>query len=116
MDIGKGVCISRKATLDRGINPKGIHIGDETMLTGGVIILAHDHCRSLKSDVYIGKKCFVGSRVIILPGVKIGDEVIIAAGAVVTKDIPSNCIAAGVPAKIIKQNIHTKRHGVLIPE
>ena len=38
-----------------------------------------------------------------MPGVNIGDEVIVAAGSVVTKDVPSNCIVAGVPAKIIKR-------------
>ena len=45
MDIGEGTLISRKATLDRGINPHGIHIGKKTRLMGGVIMLAHDACR-----------------------------------------------------------------------
>jgi hypothetical protein len=47
MDIGNGVQISHRAILDRSINPQGIHIGDETMLTRGVVVLAYDYCRSL---------------------------------------------------------------------
>lgn len=51
------------------------------------------------NDVWIGNGCYI------LPGVKIGNGCVIAAGAVVTKSIPDYCMAAGVPAKIIKQNI-----------
>lgn len=114
MDIGKGTLISRKAIIDRGINPRGVHIGEYVRVTGGVTILAHDACRALKADVYIGNNCFIGNKAIILPGVKIGNQVIVAAGAVVTKDVPSNCIVAGNPAKIIKENIFLGRHGVII--
>jgi acetyltransferase-like isoleucine patch superfamily enzyme len=49
-----------------------------------------------------------------MPGITIGDEVIVGAGAVVTKDVPSNCIVAGNPARIIRTNIHTGRFGQLI--
>ena len=49
-----------------------------------------------------------------MPGVTIGDEVIVGSGAVVTKDVPSNCIVAGNPAKIIKEGIHTTKYGKLI--
>lgn len=55
-----------------------------------------------KGDVVIGNNVWLGDKVSILAGVHIGDNVIVAANAVVTKNIPSNCIAAGVPAKIIK--------------
>lgn len=113
MDIGEGTVISRRAQLDRGINPKGIHIGSYTRLTGGVLLLAHDACRKLKTDTYIGSNCFIGARSIILPGVKIGNEVVIGSGSVVTKDIPSNCIAAGNPAKVIRENIVCGKYGVI---
>ena len=46
--------------------------------------------------------------------VKIGDEVIVGAGAIVTKDVPSNCIVVGNPARVIKQNIHTGKYGYLL--
>ena len=53
--------------------------------------------------VTIGKSVWVGSHATILPGVNIGDGSIVAAGAVVSKDVPERCIVAGVPAKIIKK-------------
>lgn len=116
MDIGKNVILSRRARLDRGINPKGIHIGDNSWITGEVIMLAHDYCRSLKTDTYIGKRCFIGTRSIILPGVKVGDEVIVAAGSVVTKDVPSHSIVAGNPAKIIRMNIRVDNRNKIIDQ
>lgn len=56
-------------------------------------------------DTYIGKQSIIGYASIILPGVRIGDNVIVGAGSVVSRDVPSNCIVAGNPAKIIKINI-----------
>ncbi len=106
MDLGQGVRIAHKAHLDKSINPKGIHIGDRTWILNGAFVMAHDHCRALKTDTFIGKDCVIGINAIIMPGVHIGDEVIIGSGAVVTKDIPSNCIAVGNPAKVIKTDIH----------
>jgi acetyltransferase-like isoleucine patch superfamily enzyme len=54
------------------------------------------------APIVIGKKVWIGAQVTILPGVTIGDNSIIAAGAVVTKDLPANSLAGGVPAKILK--------------
>lgn len=56
-----------------------------------------------KGEIVIGNNVWLGDRVAILPGVHIGNNVIVGVGAVVTKNLPSNCIAAGVPAKIIKK-------------
>ncbi len=106
MDLGKGVRIAHKAHLDKSINPKGIHIGDRSWILNGAFVMAHDHCRALRTDTYIGHDCVVGINAIIMPGVHIGDEVVIGSGAIVTKDIPSNSMAVGNPAKIIKTNIH----------
>ena len=111
MHIGRGTVISRRSQFDRGINPKGIHIGCDTRITGGVLVLAHDDCRKMKADTYIGDRCFIGARSIIMPGIRIGDEVIVGAGSVVTKDVPSNCIVAGNPAKIIKTGIRCSKYG-----
>ena len=110
MDIGHGVIISRKAVLDK-VNPKGIHIGNNSWLTSPVI-LSHDACRGVLADTYIGHDCFIGIRAIILPGVRIGNHVVVGAGSVVTKDVPDNCIVAGNPAKIVREGI-TCDKGVL---
>jgi Acetyltransferase (isoleucine patch superfamily) len=113
MDIGENVRVSWKAHLDKSINPKGIHIGDGTHVVNGSMILAHDACRRMKADTYIGKDCLIGARSIILPGVKIGDSCIVAAGSVVSKDVPSNSVVAGNPARIIKSGIVLKKAKII---
>lgn len=61
--------------------------------------------RDLKSkgEVVIGNNVWIGEKVTVLAGVHIGNNVIVAANSVVTKDIPDNCMAAGVPAKVVKE-------------
>lgn len=113
MDIDKTSVISVGARLDK-TNPRGIHIGKGSYVTSGALILAHDYSRSLYDDTFIGDYCFIGANAIIMPGVKIGNNVIVGSGAVVTKNIVSNCIIAGNPAKIIKENIVTTIYGKLI--
>lgn len=99
-----------------------ITIGCHTLLGGGVKIYSSDfhslnyldrrdydiadkeNCRS--ALVVIGCDCFIGAGSIILKGVTIGDRTIIAAGSVVTKSIPADCIAGGNPARVIRSNIN----------
>lgn len=114
MDIGEGTIISWRARLDKAINPKGIHIGSYSRITGEVIVLAHDHSRHLKIDTYIGSNTIIGIRSIILPGVKIGNHCVIGAGSVVTKDVPDGCIAAGNPAKIVRKGVKVNNNGQII--
>lgn len=105
IDIARTVRIGSSVIFDR-TNPKGIHISDYTYITTGVTILSHDHVRSQWNlHTRIGAKCFIGNHTVILPGISIGNEVVIGAGSVVTKNIPSRCIAAGNPAKIIRTDI-----------
>ena len=102
--------IEGSVKLDK-LYPRGIHIGANTLIAGGVTILSHDHCKRVGNnqpflvDTFIGENCFIAVGAIILPGIKIGNEVIVGAGAVVTKDVPSNSVVAGNPAKIIRKNI-----------
>jgi acetyltransferase-like isoleucine patch superfamily enzyme len=113
MDIDKTARVSFGAKLDKTY-PKGIHIGPESYIASGAIIFTHDYCRSMHTDTFIGKQCFIGANAIIMPCIKIGDNCIVGSGAVVTKDVPANCIVAGNPAIIIKESIRTKKYGVLI--
>lgn len=117
-DIHKTVILERHLHLDR-LYPKGIHIQENCLIASGVTILSHDHCKRvnnqpLLADTYIGKRCFIAVGATILPGVKIGDEVIVGAGAVVTRDVPSNVIVAGNPARIIRENIRMNEQAMLI--
>jgi acetyltransferase-like isoleucine patch superfamily enzyme len=81
-------------------------------VTSNVTILSHYLVPIKSQNKYIGEKCttkigdfcVIGIGAIIMSGVTIGNEVVIGAGAVVTKDIPSNSIAVGNPARIIKTN------------
>ena len=116
-----GVSISQPETISIGNHT---HLGENVHLRGGGIILIGDWCqiannaiivtgnhpidgglyygRSVFEDIKIGNNVWIGSGVIILPGVTIGENSVIAAGAVVTNDIQSNVIVGGVPAKKIK--------------
>jgi acetyltransferase-like isoleucine patch superfamily enzyme len=108
-NINKSAVLESKLNLDK-VNPAGVHIGANTLVASKTTILTHEHVKrdpanSLNPwivDTFIGKNCFIGVGTIILPGVKIGDEVIIGAGSVVTKDIPSNSVSVGNPARVIK--------------
>ena len=112
MNISSSARISLKSKLDK-TNPKGIYIDDNTFIAAGVRILTHDYCRVKYANTIIGKNCFIGTDSIILPGVIIGDEVIVAAGSVVTRDCDSNSIYAGNPAKKIRDNVSLRRFGIL---
>ncbi|RCS46354.1 acyltransferase [Bremerella cremea] len=115
MEISPSTVISLSARLDK-THPRGIHIGKDTYIAFDAVILAHDMCRRLRTDTYIGDNCFVGGRSMILPGLTIGNGCIVAAGAVVTKDVPDGSIVAGNPAKIIRSGISVGKFGVLISE
>jgi acetyltransferase-like isoleucine patch superfamily enzyme len=108
-DIHSSVIIERDVNLGR-VYPEAIHIGKNTTISSRVSILSHEHNKRvnglpLKKEVFIGERCSIGTAAIILGGVTIGDEVIIGAGAVVVKDVPSHCIVVGNPGRIVRTGI-----------
>jgi maltose O-acetyltransferase len=116
LKVGKNVFISKDVRIDDDF-PWLISIGDDCTITAGVIILAHDastknHLGYSKiGKVTIGNKTFIGFRSIILPDVKIGNNVIIAAGSIVTNNVPDDVIVAGNPARIIgKTSEYSEKH------
>lgn len=89
-----------------------ISIGNDCALADGVRITDnswHDAHSSIGGGITkIGNKVWIATEAMILPGISIGDGAIVAAGAVVTKDVPARCMVAGVPAKVIKENVEWK--------
>lgn len=124
---GKNVNIERNAIYgpeveigdnsDIGINCEvygPVQIGKDVMMGPEVVIYTSGHCydnneipmilqgSTMVKKVIIGDDVWIGRRVIIMPGVRIGNGCVIGAAAVVTHDIPDFCVAGGVPAKVIK--------------
>ena len=97
-----------------------IYVGDYTMFGPNVILATAGHpiLPKLRQEAYqynmpvhIGKNCWLGAGVIVLPGVTIGDNTVIGAGSVVTKDIPSNVVAVGNPCRVLREiNDHDKEY------
>ena len=90
-----------------------LRIGDNVMMGPEVTILTHTHNiertdipmgqQGMRvAEVVVGNDVWIGMRVVIMPGVKVGNGAVIGAGAVVTKDVPDFAVVGGVPAKIIK--------------
>ena len=106
--IGKNVGIAQGVFLEES-RPYLVTIEDGVNIGPKAIIVAHDssaHCIEPSTDITFGavqieKNAYIGAGAIILPEVTIGECSIVAAGAVVTKDVPPRTIVAGVPAKII---------------
>ena len=89
-----------------------IYVGDHTMFGPNVTLVTAGHpilprLRELvyqfNAPIHIGKNCWLGAGVIVLPGVSVGDNSVIGAGSVVTKDIPANVVALGTPCKVVRE-------------
>lgn len=110
--IGKGCELYGGVSF--GSEPYLIEVGNQVRITSGVKFVTHDggmwvlrnngllENADLFGRIKIGNNVHIGINAIIMPGVTIGDNCVIGCGAVVTKSIPSNSIAAGIPAKVIK--------------
>lgn len=112
-ECGKNTRIGKNVFINAGCHFQdqgGVTIGDGTLI-GSYVVLAtinhgmkpEDRSDSLPAPISIGKGVWIGSHATILPGVTIGDNAIIAAGAVVTKDVRAGAIVGGVPAREIRK-------------
>jgi len=112
-DFGKNITIGKNVFFNTGCSFQdrgGIRIGNGSMLGMNVTIATLNHGLSSEtrnttypSSVIVGENVWIGSNATILPGVTIGGNSVVAAGAVVTKNVPGNSVVAGVPAKVIKK-------------
>jgi len=112
MNIGHDVFIGDNVLFDR-LFPEKISIMDHASIGDRCIIIAHADIPTATplsliyphkvADIVIGKGAWIMPGCIVIPGVRIGDNAVIATGAVVTGDIPELCLAGGVPAKVLKK-------------
>lgn len=97
-----------------------IYVGDYTMFGPNVTLATAGHPilpelrekgYQYNMPIHIGKNCWLGAGVIVMPGITIGDNVVIGAGSIVTKDIPSNVVAVGNPCRILREvNEHDREY------
>lgn len=107
--FGNGVYANFSLTL---VDDTHIYVGDKTMLGPNVTIATAGHpidpklrskAYQYNMPVHIGKNCWLGAGVLVMPGVTIGDNSVIGAGSIVTKDIPANVVAVGNPCKVLRE-------------
>ena len=111
-DFGKNITIGDHVFINVGCkfqDQGGIVIGDGALIGHGVVLATLDHDLDPEkrqqlhpAPIRLGKRVWVGANATITSGVTVGDNAVIAAGAVVTKDVPANTVVGGVPAKVIK--------------
>lgn len=107
--FGKGVYANFNLTL---VDDTRIYVGDHTMIGPNVTLATAGHpiLPALREEVYqfnlpvrIGRNCWLGAGVIVLPGVTIGDNTVVGAGSVVTRDLPCGVVAAGNPCRVLRE-------------
>jgi len=115
--FGKNIYANFNLTI---VDDTHVYVGDYTMFGPNVTIATAGHPilpelreKGLQYNmpVHIGKNCWIGAGALIMPGITIGDNVVIGAGSVVTKDLPSNVVAVGNPCKVLREvNDHDKEY------
>lgn len=107
--LGKNVYANFNLTL---VDDTHIYIGDCTMLAPNVTLATAGHpiCPALREKGYqynapirIGKNCWLGAGVIVMPGVTIGDNTVVGAGSIVTRDLPAGVVAVGNPCRVLRE-------------
>ncbi|MBR6784871.1 MAG: sugar O-acetyltransferase [Clostridia bacterium] len=107
--FGNNVYANFNLTL---VDDSHIYVGDYTMIAPNVVIATAGHpilpelrekAYQYNMPVHIGRNCWIGAGALIMPGVTIGDNTVIGAGSVVTKDIPANVVAVGNPCRVMRE-------------
>lgn len=112
-DCGKNITVGKNVFINTGCrfqDQGGIRIGDHVLIGHNVVLatLNHDFAPYNRATmhpapIHIKDRVWIGANATVVPGVTIGENSIVAAGAVVTKDVPPNTIVGGVPAKVLKR-------------
>lgn len=115
--FGKNIYANFNLTM---VDDTHIYVGDCTMFGPNVTIATAGHPiqpelrregYQYNASVRIGKNCWIGAGAVILPGITIGDDTVIGAGSIVTKDIPSNVVAVGNPCRVLREvNEHDREY------
>ncbi len=107
--FGKNIYANFNLTL---VDDTHIYVGDYTMFGPNVTVASAGHpilpelrkqAYQYNMPVHIGRNCWLGAGVIVLPGITIGDNTVVGAGSVVTKDLPSNVVAVGNPCHVLRE-------------
>ncbi len=121
---GEGLRIGSNSQIGQNCRiGKDVTIGDDVVMGPDVVIMTASHAfddldtpirlqgADMSRPIRIGNDVWIGTRVIILPGVNIGNKSVIGAGSVVTKDIPEGVVAAGVPARVVRRRGDSQARG-----
>ncbi|MHA6668479.1 DapH/DapD/GlmU-related protein [Homoserinimonas sp. A447] len=111
-DFGKNITLGKRIFINSGCkfqDQGGVTIGDDCLIGHNVVIatLNHDLDPTRRADMHpspvvIGRNVWIGANVTVLSGVTIGDNAVVAAASVVTKDVPENTIVVGSPARVLR--------------
>ena len=111
-DFGKNITFGKRIFINAGCkfqDQGGIVIGDDCLIGHNTVLatLNHDLDPDKRADLHpapiiIGRNVWIGANVTVLPGVTIGDNAVIAAASVVTRDVPANTVAVGSPARVVR--------------
>lgn len=122
-DCGKNITVGKHVFINSGCrfqDQGGISIGDGTLIGHNVMLatlnhgIAPDERHDLfPAPIHIGRNVWIGANATVLPGVTIGDNAVIAAGTVVTKDVPENVVVGGIPAKGIRSVFDANKENTL---
>ena len=111
-DYGRKITLGKHVFINSGVqftDLGGIHLADDVLIGPGAALISVNHRLDAAhrrdidvAPIVIQQNAWIGAKAIILPGVTVGENAVVAAGAVVTKDVAANTVVAGVPAKIIR--------------